>query len=111
MIKQVMTLSALLTTAAALPGTSRAITPDAVAAQCFKAFETRLSEKFSPAPKVQDTRVIGQNAFSPADYISGSEYMMVATNPRNHAEVLRASCVVTDGRVVSLTELQPGVQL
>jgi hypothetical protein len=34
---------------------------------------------------------------------------MIATNPRNHAEVLKARCVVnSSGNVVSLREIAPG---
>jgi len=37
------------------------------------------------------------------------QYTMTATNPKNHAEVLKASCVVNNaGSVVSLTEIVPG---
>lgn len=104
MNKRTMTLAALSAALSLTPVLSQAATTDAMAEQCFKAFETKLSEKFTPTPKVQDTHVLGSSFTSGLEQTSLVEYRMTATNPRNHEEVLRASCLVNSGGVVSLTE-------
>ena len=104
------TLTAVAAVLALAPSLSMATTPDPRAAQCFKAFEAKLSQKFTPAPKVQDTRLLGSSLFAPGlEQASVDQYTMIATNPKNHVEVLKASCVLNSaGQVVSLTEIIPG---
>lgn len=105
MNKITMTLTAVAAALSLTPALSQAAGVDPMAEQCFKAFETKLSEKFTPAPRVQDTHLLSSPAFaSVLDQSSVVEYKMTATNPKNHAEVLRASCLVNSGGVLSLTE-------
>lgn len=109
MNKLSMTLTAVAAALAIAPSLSMAATPNPLAEQCFKAFEARLTEKFTPAPKVLDTRLLYSPNVSSFDQSSVFQYTMTATNPKNHAEVLKASCLVNNaGGVVSLTEIAPG---
>jgi hypothetical protein len=107
MNKLSMTLTAVAAVLGLTPALSQAASSDPMAQQCFKAFETRLSQKFTPAPRVQDTHVLGSSFASGLEQTSVVEYKMTATNPRNHAEVLRASCLVNSAGVISLTETTP----
>src|SRR5277367_6713418 len=101
MNKLSMTLTAVAAALALAPSLALAASSDAKAEQCFKAFEAKLNEKFTPAPKVQDTRLLKSPFFSGSEQTSLFQYTMTATNPKNNAEVLKASCVVNSaGSVV-----------
>jgi hypothetical protein len=109
MNKLSMTVTAVAAALAVAPSLSMAATPNVLAEQCFKAFEARLTEKFTPAPKVLDTRLLYSPSVSSFEQSNVFQYTMTATNPKNHAEVLKASCLVNNaGGVVSLTEIAPG---
>jgi hypothetical protein len=109
MNKLSLTLTAVAAVLAVAPSLSSAAAPDAMADQCFKAFEAKLSAKFAPAPKVQDTHLLSSPFVSGLDQSGVIQYTMTATNPKNHTEVLKANCVVnTAGSVLSLKEIVPG---
>ena len=109
MNKLSITLTAVAAALATAPGLALAAPPNPLAEQCFKAFEAKLTEKFTPAPKVLDTRLLSSPFLSGLEQSDALQYTMIATNPRNHAEVLKASCVVnSSGNVGSLREIAPG---
>jgi len=108
MNKLSMTLTAVAAALATAPSLSSAATSP-LADQCFKAFEAKLTQKFTPAPKVLDTRLLTSPSVSGFEQSNLFQYTMTATNPKNHAEVLKASCLVNNaGSVLSLTEIVPG---
>jgi hypothetical protein len=108
MNKPSMTLAAVAAALAIAPSLSMAASANPLAEQCFKAFEAKLTEKFTPAPKVLDTRLLS-SPYSGLEQSNVFQYTMTATNPKNHSEVLKASCIVNNaGSVVSLTEIAPG---
>jgi hypothetical protein len=109
MNKLSMTLTAVAAALVIAPSLALAGSPNPLADQCFKAFEAKLTEKFTPAPKVLDTRLLSSPFYSGLEQSNVFQYTMTATNPKNHAEVLKASCIVNNaGSVVSLTEIAPG---
>ena len=109
MNKLSMTLTAVAAALALAPSLSSAAAPNPLAEQCFKAFEAKLTEKFTPTPKVLDTRLLSSPFISGFEQSNVFQYTMTATNPKNHAEVLKASCLVNNaGSVLSLTEIVPG---
>jgi hypothetical protein len=109
MNKLSMTLTTVAAALAIAPSLSLAASPNPLAEHCFQAFEAKLTEKFTPAPKVLDTRLLSSPSLSGLEQSSMFQYTMTATNPKNHAEVLKASCIVNNaGTVVSLTEIAPG---
>jgi hypothetical protein len=109
MNKLSMTLTAVAAALAIAPSLSSAATSNPLADQCFKAFEAKLTQKFTPAPKVLDTRLLSSPSVSAFEQSNLFQYTMTATNPKNHAEVLKANCLVNNaGSVLSLTEIVPG---